>query len=506
MKRKNGFHVVLLSLLNQFAPLGINSLHVVLKKAGFKCSLVLFKELENPYSPDDVLVSEGELAALMEKLERLDPDLVGISLCSSFLKTSERITKRIQNDLKCPVIWGGIHPTLEPENCIRVADMVCRGEGEETLLELTRKMSSGQDFSSIKGLWVREKDRITRNGLRPLIQNLDIIPYPDFDLNDRHYLMGRNDDNPLYQPYYIIMSSRGCPFACTYCCNSAMKNIFAGSGAYVRRRTVDNVIGEIKIVKQQYNVNFIYFFDDVFAMDLEWVESFCRIYKREIGIPFMCYLHFYLITQELVDVLTDSGMSQAVLGIQSGSERVRTNYFARNTPDLSIVEASKFFLNRQKSRTSVCYHLIVDNPFENEKDKDDCLNLLSKLSPPYELDLFPLAYFPQSTLTNMALEQNIITRNDVDDMSEKAVRQYAVNFDWPRSEADYTWAATLLLISLVKKTPLIGKCGFLFKLVRIVRHRKRTIIFLLNVARHMEKVYLKASIYAVRFKKQQPAS
>jgi radical SAM superfamily enzyme YgiQ (UPF0313 family) len=478
-RTKEDFNIVLISMFNQYAPQGLNFLHAVLKQAGFHCSLVLFGELDHNYSRETPLATEEDYQELVEKVVELKPNLVGISLASTFFGMSSQITKRIQSELKVPVVWGGIHPTLAPEDCIRVADMVCVGEGEHTLLELAERLYQGQDTSDIKGLWVRKGDCVHRNEVRPLIQELDTIPFPDLTVEDRYYLLNNTDTNPFFTVNYLIMSGRGCPFHCTYCCNSALRRIFHGKGDYMRRRSVENVIDELKEAKERLNIKFVYFFDDVFALDKTWIARFCERYVPEIGLPFMCYFHPTSTSEELLKPLLDAGLRYVEIGIQSGSSRIRREYFERSTPDKDIIKASKVFGKLKRKGLYVQYDLLVDNPFETEADKKVSLDILSQLSPPLKLSLFSLCYFPNTKLAERAIEQGVISEHDLDPHTEKSARQFSARFDLPRSEAESRWIATLYVLDFAKRRlPLIRNARIIRPLLEHVRHRTRVIVAL----------------------------
>jgi len=153
-----------------------------------------------------------------------DSELIGISLMSIFFNYGIQITQALKSTLDIPVLWGGIHPTVRPEECLEYADMVCLGEGEEALVELVTKMENGQDFYDVPGMWFKEKGKIIKNKMRPLIQNLDTIPFPDNDYENKYILSGRhilamNED--LLMKYsgqkkktYKTLPTRGCLFEC----------------------------------------------------------------------------------------------------------------------------------------------------------------------------------------------------------------------------------------------------------------------------------------------------
>ena len=159
---------------------------------------------------------------------------------------------------------GGIHATAKIEESLRYADIVCVGEGEETTLELVKKVENAQDYYGIPNLCFNVDGKIKKNPVRPLIQDLDSLPFIDYDL-DEHYVMDRDesrllkidegllerispgfpDKNKTFLPTYKTMITRGCPHRCAYCGNSQLRRMYQGQ-KYFRRRSNENMIEELR--------------------------------------------------------------------------------------------------------------------------------------------------------------------------------------------------------------------------------------------------------------------
>lgn len=140
-----------------------------------------------------------------------------------------------------PIIYGGVHPTLLPEETIKhsLVDAICIGEGEKTIVEYLNRLEKGES-PNVKGIWYKENGKIVRNSLRPFIQNLDSLPFPNWDYwNIEKYFKTFFIPNSL-----SILSSRGCPYNCSFCSNRAIAS--AIPGRYYRIRFAENVIEEIK--------------------------------------------------------------------------------------------------------------------------------------------------------------------------------------------------------------------------------------------------------------------
>ena len=188
-------------------PLGLCYLSASLKRAGHQ-ALVLDCEAQGL-----------NIAKIFEIVQREKPDLIGLTATSPELANALTIAAELKGKLSIPIVFGGVHVTIFKEQLLRenpAIDFGVVGEGEETIVELLEALDQPQKFPSIQGLIFREKDEIRQNPLRPLIPNLDDLPYPDRS-GQAPDLYFRNVPSVGYQTTAAFMSSRGCPCHCTYC-------------------------------------------------------------------------------------------------------------------------------------------------------------------------------------------------------------------------------------------------------------------------------------------------
>lgn len=442
----NKTHITLISLYSTDA-IGLRYIKAVLKNHGFAVSLIFFKE-KHLASDLMSLPTEKEYQLLIDLLQKLNPDVLGISLRSSYFKIASSITDRVKKELSVPVIWGGTHPTVAPEASIKIADMICIGEGEYPLLELAEKIGDAQDYFNIKNLWIRRDGRIIKNDVRPLIQNLDALPFPNYGDEDKYFI--ENDDissnDPGLQTYNLnIMASRGCPYHCTYCCNSVFNAIYKGKGPRIRRRSIENVMEEIHSLKAEFpNVKRIDFIDEVFAWDKKWTAAFTKRYKKEINLPFQCAQHPNMVDRDILVMLKEAGLERVEVGVQSGSERIRREIFERPVSDKKLLLTSQFM---KQMRIVPFYDFIVDNPFETEKDRRDGLEFLLRFPRPFHLHVFSLIYFPNTVITKRALSANLISEDQIEGNAEQTFDQMFVTIRYPRPKRDQFWISLYSLAS-----------------------------------------------------------
>jgi len=354
-------------------------------------------------------------------------DLIGISVMTNFFDNVLQITRRIKKDLDIPVVWGGIHPTVRPEECLDYADMVCMGEGEDVMIGLTERIRQRRTCHDVEGVWAKHDGKVIKNRIRPLIQDLDSLPFPDYDY-ETHYILDGGSihkmDKSLLRKYsygtYMTMPSRGCPFGCSYCCNNTLNNMYSGQKP-VRKRSVDNLIEELARVKNTLPVmERIKFDDDAFfyTYTMEEIRDFCEKYKRKVSLPLQVTgVTPSTINREKLSLLVDAGLTTVRLGIQAGSERTKRLY-KRNYPNQQVEKAAGI-INEFSDRIEVPqYDIILDNPWETDEDLTETLMFLTKLSAPYRLGFFSLTFYPGTELYDRAKREGIIA-DDLNDVYRK---------------------------------------------------------------------------------------
>jgi radical SAM superfamily enzyme YgiQ (UPF0313 family) len=231
-------------------------------------------------------------------------------------------------------VFGGPHPTFFPEIVEEAGvDVVCIGEGETALLELANAVDSKSEINQISNCWIKQGDRIIKNDIKPLIENLNSLPFPDRSIYYHKYpIMNRSQK--------IFIAGRGCPYACTYCFNESLQKLYSGKGKYVRLRSVDNVISEIEGTCKAYKTRTVYMADDTFIINKSWLFDFLDKYQRKIGLPFICLVRADLITEEIVKKLKAANCYSVFFGIESGDEDLRKTVLNKKITDQQIVETA----------------------------------------------------------------------------------------------------------------------------------------------------------------------
>ncbi len=366
-----------------------------------------------------------------------DSDLVGISFMSNYYERAIQLTRAIKSNLNTPVIWGGIHPTVMPEESLDHADMVCVGEGEDAVLELLARMSEGGGLSDIQNIWTKENGRIVSNPMRPLETNLDRFPHFDFGLEEHYvhdlrtdavvpmtkellrlsFLIEPNLEGTFKDSYrrtrnYKTLTTRGCPHACSFCAEATLAKMYKGQ-RYLRKRSVPHVIEELEWVKREFPfVESIFLFDDTFlARTTEEILEFSKEYKKHIGLPFHIQASPTTLSEERMEALIDAGLSFVEMGIQSVS-RTGKQIYNRGVSNERLLEAASVLAKYNGKIYPACYHVILDNPWETSRDNLETLDLVLKLPKPFWLKRSSLVCFPGTPLFEKAREEGIFKNEE----------------------------------------------------------------------------------------------
>jgi len=270
-------------------------------------------------------------------LDQVKPDIVAYSLnIFGFEEMIEAHQRAVRSYYKFHSIAGGPEVTLSPgTHADSGIDTYCVGEGELAFDDYLARIEVGSTWDDVPNLITTT----AINEVRPLIKDLDTIPFPDRDLTLSNSFLGGIEKKTFY-------ATRGCPFACYYCANNFYRELYKGKGKAVRRFSVDRVITEIEYVRDRYRTEFVKFGDDLFAAKAdEWLEEFAKKYKKRIGIPYNCFLRFDTVEEPLLKLLKESGCFSVHLSVDSTSEHVRENVLGRKMRKVDIVSKLRLIKN-----------------------------------------------------------------------------------------------------------------------------------------------------------------
>jgi len=392
-------------------PLGILSVGSALKKYGYEVKLIN--------------INERQIDKIAEEIIKINPDYVGISVMTGIqTQHSAEFSKKIKNNSKIPVLWGGIHPSLLAEQCIKenYIDYVIRGEGELTILEFTEKFLGNKDFSGILGLAYKKNSRIFINPSRPLVENLDEwrLDFSLLDLNQFIFPLGK------YQRVIAYKTSRGCPFGCAFCYN------FEFNKSRWRCWSEKIVLEDMEFLKKNYNIDAVKFYDDNFFVD----RKRALFILKSINLPSHVEIRIDFIDNEIASELTKLNIFDMLIGIESGSDRLLALIDKRFTVEklLRGVEIiAKYSLHAS-------YSFIVGLPTETENEFISTINLMYKIYKIHPQAGFTLgAYlpYPGSKLYNFSLSQGFKIPEKTEDWGR--IDRFRKDFNSPWINTKKVW-------------------------------------------------------------------
>lgn len=327
---------------------GIASISATLKGEGHSVSLY-----HQTYMPD----KPGFIAEIKE----LGPDIIGFSLRTTIMNCATEMLGWLDEALPdIPVIAGGYHPTLAPEEVIVIpgVDIVSRGEGEFSLRDLINGYDRTGHFNTEEpGFWFKRPDgTVVRNDMRPYLCDLDELPFPDLDLFDYKNLKSNRVNTAE------VIVSRGCLYACTYCANANIRNAYEDRKHYARFRSPENAIRLLERVKQKDpNIKYLNFNDAILNMFSEWFYPFMKLYKERVNLKFTCNLRFDHIDEDMCRVLADCGCYLVTIGLENGNEVFREKYLHRSMNNEHIIKVARWL---RELGVSVYTYNIVGLPYE----------------------------------------------------------------------------------------------------------------------------------------------
>lgn len=341
---------------------------------------------------------EQTAADIMDSIEREAPDILGFSLTTRQWQRAARMARRIREQLDIPVIAGGLHPTYIPEAVLQSDgfDGVCLGEGESAVCELLSYLENGGKINDcrIENIWVKEADRPQ---IRPPFEQLDRMPFMARDLlGEQHGV-------------FHLITQRGCPFHCAFCAASAINGLYEKE-KYLRRRSVENVIKELRRLKQESPLNYVIFLDDTFTIHRSWVEEFCEVYGNKIGTGFSINARLETVDRGMLEALAEAGCKHIIYGIESGSMRIRRDILNRPIENRRIADVFNW---TKQANIMVTANYMMGLPGETARDIEETIALNEELEPD-DFGYFIFYPYPGTHLFDLCRNEGYLPENWLD--------------------------------------------------------------------------------------------
>ena len=331
-------------------------------------------------------ITETEYSLLTQALTELKPDIIGISARSLHNTLMPRLIQACRTyKPDCFLVAGGFGPSLDVDYYLTTGfNAVIRGEGEEALYELTEAIEKNTDWKSIQNVSYLEHGQLIENSMRPQIKNLDEYEAPlygdeycSFIENNTWY---KNHDEQLKSQIYVTLLGRGCVGKCTYCCGGQWYDQYRKDNRIVykrRNRSLDNIFQELHQVTKM-NSKYIGFTDELFSAPTDELKEFFTRYKKEIGLPFFMYLNYTQLLKhpDVFELALDAGWQSTGIGLQSGSEKLTHQLYARHNKNEEYIAYAKILFD---NNIITLIHVLGGNCYETEEDFDQTLAVIKQL-------------------------------------------------------------------------------------------------------------------------------
>lgn len=345
----------------------------------------------------DYQLEKTRLQVILDEIADGHYQLVGMQInitnVNSCLKLAN-LVKQTEGSIR--IILGGAHATIFPDDVIKnpAVDYLCVGEGEKTVKELVQCIENDIEPEEVQGLYYRDKKGLVhKNPLRPLVNNIDELPVPKYALF-----------NPsLYSPpvqirgrrVFIIMTSRGCPYKCSFCASSKVW------GGRIRYQSIDRTMAEMRLLKEKFAVDSLEIYDDNFAANRKRVKELCqRMIDEKLGIQWMCFTRAdHLDDREMLRLMKQSGCYLIVLGIENGNNRILE--MLNKQLDLTVAKKNIELVNQIGILVQSSF--MIGLPTETYEEIQNTISYSIKIGLTYAV--YPIfTPFPGTPIYNLAIE------------------------------------------------------------------------------------------------------
>ncbi len=381
-------------------PQGLAYIAAVLKKAGHQVEI---------YNQDKFHYSEKHLQQYLNKNYF---DVVGVSIIAGYYQYRKllKISEAINSCYNRPVyLLGGHGPSPEPEFFLKKtqADVIIRGEGEVTIVELLEALANERDLSTVDGISFLKDNKLISTKERELIKDIDTIPFPAWDLFPIDYYsllrMPHIENSERCMP---VLSARGCPFKCNFCYRMDKG---------IRLRSPENIVVEIKILKEKYNISYIVFSDELLMSSVNRTKELCKVFiKENLNIKWSCNGRLNFAKKDVLKIMKKAGC----VFINYGIECMDNDILRIMKKVLNVKQIKEGIENTLKSGISPGFNIIFGNINENKKTLKKGVEFLLKYDDHAQLrTIRPVTPYPGSPLYYYAIEKGLL--KDVEDFYEK---------------------------------------------------------------------------------------
>ena len=355
-------------------PLNLLNIGAILLKKGYSVHII------------DGVSMKGGMQEAVKSITALNPRFIGLTAMTAHIHASENMAAELKKNMPdIPIIIGGIHVSTLPVETLHKFpsfDIGVVGEGENTCIELIESIEKGEDLSHVCGLVVRTKDGIRLTPPREVIKNLDTLPLPAWHLlPDYVQTYQPTLSRRVSLPSAYIVTSRGCPYSCSFCSNVVHGKTF-------RSYSVDYLMKMVAYMVDVYKVKDLAIYDENLALNKNRIIEFCqRLIHAKYDLTWSCDARADSIHEEILDLMYKAGCRSIWYGMESGNAEILKKYNKMLT--LEDLEKASMLTNQYKIKA--CGSFIIGGPGETENTIKDTIRFAKKI----KLDYFvPFYYTP----------------------------------------------------------------------------------------------------------------
>ena len=361
---------------------------------------------------DGLNVEEGDVFKDFRKIvKEYNPNLIGVSVVDSTIKLGIDLINSIPRR-KIPTIFGGKYAIFSPEELQheKAVDIICIGEGEESLVELCDCLKNNKPYEHLENLWVKKHDVLYKNKLKKPVE-LDTLPFEDFSIFDKQRFLSPMRGKML--PMLPINFDRGCPHRCKFCAAPTLYDIYREQGyRFNRQKSVDMIYKELKYQINKHNIAYLYFNSETFlSKPLKQLEEFEEMYS-EFNLPFWCQTRLDSITDEKMQILEKMNCDRVAVSIEHGNEEFRNKILKKKLTNKQIIDGMKI-LNKYNMKIGV--NNILGFPGETRGLVFDTINLCRELKFD-SVNGFAFQPYRGSDLREVCIEKGYISQDSLNDI------------------------------------------------------------------------------------------
>jgi radical SAM superfamily enzyme YgiQ (UPF0313 family) len=358
---------------------------------------------------DSVKYSPAQYAQAVRDLK---PDLIAFSVMSPHWFPMEPYFAELKKLMpEVPILIGGYQAMLSQEQTIANPDIdfICVGDGEYAMGNIVQFLRGSKD-GPVDGMWEKLNDGSVYESEPHQIGDLAALPFPDYDVFQKD---GGFDDvnssifGPKGKLVLPVMTGRGCPYRCTYCCNTPVLAGWRNKKTFLRKYDPEEMVAELIRLRDKYNVEYFEFWDELFLSNLKFVRAFFEIYKEKIGLPFAINSRVEVMSEEFCRTAAAAGCHTIWFGIESGDEKYRAEMLGRKMKNQQIIDAAE---NCKKAGINRLTFNIVGMPLETAENMRETLRLNQRIAPEFFF-FFPYIPLRGTPLYEVAEKAGLLKEN-----------------------------------------------------------------------------------------------